>query len=170
MIGLDIIIVLAYGSVFLKILCSTLSLAVASIANPIYFLWQKSPFKSLIYLLAHEDAGAGVVVVVVVVVVTVVVVVGGRVVVVKVVVMMVVVDIVVVIFSPTLLPPSELGFLSSEQKWSQIFKIIVQEVGDDDMRMKVCFLKHLAKAKKTANNRHQHKKQQKSSGAFQEQM
>ena len=90
--------------------------------------------------------------------------------VVKVVVMMVVVDIVVVIFSPTLLPPSELGFLSSEQKWSQIFKIIVQEVGDDDMRMKVCFLKHLAKAKKTANNRHQHEKQQKSSGAFQEQM
>ena len=94
-----------------------------------------------------------------------VVVVGGRVVVVKVVVMMV-----VVIFSPTLLPPSELGFLSSEQKWSQVFKIIVQEVGDDDMRMKVCFLKHLAKAKKTANNRHQHEKQQKSSGAFQEQM
>ena len=100
----------------------------------------------------------------VVVVVTVVVVVGGRVVVVKVVVMMV-----VVIFSPTLLPPSELGFLSSEQKWSQVSKIIVLEVSDD-MRMKVCFLKHLAKAKKTANNRHQHKKQQKSSGAFQEQM
>ena len=172
MIGLDIIIVLAYGSVFLKILCSTLSLAVASIANPIYFLWQKSPFKSLIYLLAHEDAG--VVVVVVVVVVTVVVVVGGRVVVIVVVVDMDVVDMVVVmvvvVFSPTLPPPSESGFLSSEQKWSQVFKIIVLEVSDDDMRMKVCFLKHLAKAKKTANNRHQHKKQQKSSGAFQEQM
>ena len=137
-----------------------------SIENHIYFLWQKSPFKSLIYLLAHEDAGAGVVVVVVVVVVTVVVVVGGGVVVVMVVV---VVDMVVVIFSPTLPPPSESGFLSSEQKWSQVFKIIVLEVSDD-MRMKVCFLKHLAKAKKTANNRHQHEKQQKSSGAFQEQM
>ena len=109
----------------------------------------------------------------VVVVVTVVVVVGGRVVVIVVVVDMDVVDMVVVmvvvVFSPTLPPPSESGFLSSEQKWSQVSKIIVLEVSDD-MRMKVCFLKHLAKAKKTGNNRHQHKKQQKSSGAFQEQM
>ena len=50
----------------------------------------------------------------VVVVVTVVVVVGGWVVVVVVVVM------VLVIFSPKLFSPSESGFLSSEQKWSQV--------------------------------------------------
>ena len=71
--------------------------------------------KSHSYSLGHEEvvvAGGAVVVVVV----TVVVVVGGGVVV----MVVVVVVMVVVIFSPTLFSPSESGFLSSEQKWSQV--------------------------------------------------
>ena len=73
--------------------------------------------KSHSYSLAHEEVVVeGGAVVVVVVVVTVVVVVGGGVVV----MVVVVVVMVVVIFSPTLFSSSESGFLSSEQKWSQV--------------------------------------------------
>ena len=86
------------------------------------FFFLPLPLQVLInhtYSLAHEGAVVVGVAVVVVVVTTVVVVVGGRVVVmvvVIVVVMVVVVTVVVGVFSPTLSPPSESGFLSSEQK------------------------------------------------------
>ena len=74
------------------------------------------------YSLAHEGAVVVGVAVVVVVVTAVVVVVGGMVVVkVVVIVVVMVVVVTVVVFSPTLSPPSESGFLSSEQNLSKVF-------------------------------------------------
>ena len=108
---------------FFVFLCKTLSFASQfshTVRKCVLFKYIFLVCKSRLYLLAHEEAGLGVeLVVVVVVVVTVVVVVGGRVVV-MVVVVIVVVGVMVVVFSPPLSPPSESGFLSSEQKWSQV--------------------------------------------------